>query len=77
MRDRDAEVLVGIYWGVVDADFVVKMRARGASAFSNIANHVAAVNRLPGGDCKSGKVAIAGADAVAVVDHDVLCRIRP
>ena len=48
--DRDAEVFVGIYWGVVDADFVVKVRSGGASAFSHIANHVAAVNRLPGGD---------------------------
>jgi len=29
---RQPQVLVGVDWGIVDADFVVEMRAGGASA---------------------------------------------
>ncbi len=72
VRDCDAEVLVGIDGGVIDADFVVKMGAGRASAFSYITNHVAAMHRLSGSHRVAGKMAITGADAVAVIDHDLL-----
>jgi len=47
MSHRHAEILVRIDWGVVDANFVVKMRAGGASARSHVADGVAAMNLLP------------------------------
>src|SRR5580658_191833 len=72
MGDGHAEVLVGIYRSVIDADFVVKMRPGGASALSDIANHVAAMHCLACRHRETGKMTIAGADAVAVIDHDCL-----
>ena len=49
---RHAEVLVGINWGLVDADFVVEVRTSGASAEADVAEDVATVNILAGGDAK-------------------------
>ena len=43
VRDRHAEVFVGIDRGIVDADFIMKMRAGGASAFSDETNYVTAM----------------------------------
>jgi hypothetical protein len=68
--DCDAKVFIGIDWRVVDADFVVKMRAGGASAEAYVADGVAAVNVLAGGDGESRKMAVAGGDAVAVIHHE-------
>src|ERR1039458_4247354 len=67
---RHAEILVGIDWSVVDADFVVEMRAGGASAHDDVADGVAAMDLLSGRDREAGKVAIAGGDGMAVIDHD-------
>ena len=64
------EIFVGVYGDVVDADFVVEMGAGGASALANVADGVAAVDVLSGGDGEAGQVAVAGGDAVAVIEHD-------
>src|SRR5579863_5641864 len=66
--DRHAQVFVGIDRRIVDADFVVEVRASGASAFANVADDVTAMHGLPGGHGKSGKMAVTRADAVAVID---------
>ena len=70
--DRDAEVFVGIDRSVVDANFVVEVRSGGASAEANVADGVAAMNLLAGCDRETGKVAVAGGDAVAMIHHDEL-----
>ena len=72
MGECHAEVFVRINWSVVDADFVVKVRPGGASAFPDVPDHVAAMHVLASSDAKSGKVTVAGADPVSVVDHDGL-----
>src|SRR5580704_3730231 len=70
--DGHAEILVGIDGRVIDPDFIVEVRAGGASAEAHIANGVAAMDLLAGGYGEAGKVAVAGGDAVAVIDHDGL-----
>src|SRR5579872_5570644 len=70
--DGHAQVLVGIDRSVVDTNFVVKVRAGGAAAGADVADGIAAMNLLAGGDGESGKMAVAGRDAVAVVEHDGL-----
>jgi len=46
------------------------MGAGGASALANVADGVAAVDVLSGSDGEAGEVAVAGGDAVAVIEHD-------
>ena len=75
MRHRDAHVLIGIYRGVVDAHFVVKVGSSGASAGADVADCVTALHMLPRGDGKTGKVAVTCADTVAVIDDQGI-RIR-
>jgi hypothetical protein len=58
-RDRHAEVLVGIHRGVVDANFVVKVRTGAAAAQSNIPNGVASVDILSGDYRITGKMPVA------------------
>src|ERR1700739_493245 len=70
MGDRNAEILIGVDRDVVDANFVVKMGTGGAAALADIADHVAAVHALSRGHGEAGKMAIAGADPVAMIDHD-------
>jgi hypothetical protein len=41
--DRNAEVLVGIDWGVVDADFIVQMGTGAATAKAYVSNDFAPV----------------------------------
>src|SRR6267154_1281749 len=72
MRDGHTEVLVGIDRSVVDSNFVVEVRTGGASAEADVADSVAAVDLLSRSDCKTGKVAVAGRDAVAMVHGDEL-----
>ena len=67
---RQAKIFVGVYGDVVDADFVVEMGAGGASALAYVADGVAAMDVLPGGDGEAREVAVASGDAVAVVEHD-------
>src|SRR5262249_31768032 len=69
LGDGEAEVLVGIDGGVVDADFVVEVGAWGAAAEAEVADDVAALHALAGGDGGGGQMSEAGRDAVAVV-HD-------
>ena len=69
MRDRHAEILVGVHWRVVDADFVVKVWTRRTSAQSDISNRIAPADVLPGDYSEVRKVAITRADAVSVIDH--------
>ena len=68
--DGQAEIFVGVDWGIVDADFVVEMGAGGASAEADVADGVAAVDVLSGGDGEAGEMSVTGGDAVAVIDHD-------
>src|ERR1700733_13616609 len=68
----DAEILVGIDRSVVNADFIVEMRTGRTSALAHVADHVAAMHALSSRDGKAGEMPVAGADAVAVVDHDGL-----
>ena len=65
-----AEVLVGIDWSVVDADFVVEMGTGGASAHADIADGIATMDLLSRRDGEARQVSIAGGDGVAMVDHD-------
>src|SRR5947209_4130185 len=67
---REPQILVGIHRSVVDAHFVVQVRTGRASAEADVADGVAAVDVLPGGDGEAGKMAVAGGDAVSVVNHD-------
>src|ERR1700736_5888210 len=70
VRDVQAEVFVRIDGRVVDADFIVEMRARRSSAGADITDNVAAMNVLAGGGGEAGKMAVAGTDAVTMVEHD-------
>ena len=70
--DCNTEILVRIYWGIVDADFVVKMGSGGASALAYIADDVSAVYALASRHGVTGKVSVAGADPVSVINHDGL-----
>src|ERR1051326_468473 len=72
VRDVDAQVLVRIDRSVVDANFVVEVRTGRAAALADIADHVAAIHSLSSCDRIAGKVAVPGADAIAVVDDDGL-----
>src|SRR5579863_9674861 len=65
-----AEIFVGIDWGVVDADFVVEMGAGAASAIADVSDGVAAVDLLACSDREIGQVAVAGGDAVAVIENN-------
>ena len=58
--DGDAEILVGIDRGVVDAHFVVEVGTGRASAGPNIADYVAAVDVLSRSDGKTREMAVAG-----------------
>src|SRR6266404_2666293 len=70
LREGAAQVLVRIYGDVVDADFVVEVRTGAAAAQADVAEHVAASNRLAGCDGETGQVAVACADAVRVLHDD-------
>jgi len=61
---------VGIYWSVVDANFVVEVRAGAASAVADVADGVAAVYVLSGEDGKAGEVSVTRRDSVAMVNRD-------
>src|SRR5258708_22708798 len=72
MRDGHTEILVGIDRSVVDSNFIVEVWTGGASAEADVADGVATVDLLPWSDRKTGKVAVAGRDAVAMVHGDEL-----
>ena len=46
LRHVDAQVLVWIDWRVIDANFVVKMRSSAASAQTDVAEDIPAMNML-------------------------------
>jgi len=71
MRDGHTEILVRIHRGIVDADFIVKDADPVERPL--VPTYPITSPRwdsLPGCDGKTGKVAVAGADAVPVIDHD-------
>src|SRR5205085_1488546 len=68
--EGDAQVLIRIDRCVVDTDFVVEVGTGAASAEPDITDGLAFVHTLSGGDIEARKVAVAGGDAVAVVDLD-------
>src|ERR1700730_7344234 len=70
VRDGDAKIFIRIYRSIVNADFIVKMRTGRASASADVSDHITAMHGLPRSHSKTGKVSKAGADAIAVIDHD-------
>ena len=56
--------------GIVDADFVVKVRAGAASGVAHVADGVPAMNVLTGEHGKTLQVPVASGDSVAVVKHN-------
>src|ERR1700687_4911238 len=70
VRDVQAEVLVRIDGRVVDADFIVEMRASRSSARADITNDVAPMNALAGSCGEAGKMAVAGTNAVTMLEHE-------
>lgn len=65
-----AEVAPGVDGRVVDADFVVEVRAGGAAALTFVADDVAALDFGAGFDVEAGEMGVPGGDARAVVDDD-------
>jgi hypothetical protein len=65
----DAQIFVGIDRGVVDAYFVVEVGTCGASAQTDVANRVAAVNVLSSCHREARQMAVAGGDAMPVIHH--------
>ena len=70
MRHVDAQILIGIHRGVVDADLVMQVWTGAAAAEADIADHVAAANVLARGNREAGKVSEARNDAVTVLKND-------
>src|SRR2546423_13444028 len=68
-RPDGAQIFVRIHRGVVDANFVVQMRAGAASARSDIAEDVATVDRLAARNSISGHVSEQRRDSMSVI-HD-------
>ena len=69
-RPYCAQILMGIHRGVLDADFIVKVRARAASAGSYIADHISAMDCFSFGGCVSRHVSEESCDSVAVIEDD-------
>src|SRR5437899_7752635 len=70
VRNREAQVFVGIDGSVIDADFVVEVGTGAAAAQTDISDGISAVHLL---SCSYGEVcqvSVAGGEAVAVVNHD-------
>src|SRR5205807_981257 len=65
-----AQVFVWINRSVIDPDFVVEMRTGRTTAQADVADCVTAVDLLSGDHGKVGEVPVAGADSVAVVNHN-------
>ena len=63
---------MGVDRGVADADLVVEVVSGGASAVAYVADDLAADDVLAGDDVEAGHVSVAGLDAVAVVDDDLV-----
>src|SRR4051812_19519666 len=70
MGEGESQILVRVDWSVVDANFIMEVRAGAASAQTNVADGIATMHVLPGCDREVGKVPVAGTDSVTVVDHD-------
>src|SRR5215467_2704494 len=70
MRIGHAEILAGIDWDVIDADFVMQMWPRAASAIANVADCVAAMDTLARKHSEGLQVPIARADSTSVVDNN-------
>src|SRR5262252_9024350 len=70
MRVGYAEVFVGIDRDIINADFIVKVRASASSAVPHVSNGIAAMHMLPGIDRKALHVSVAGRDSVTVIDDD-------
>src|SRR5437660_7393112 len=72
MGEGDAQVLIWIDGCVVDADFVVEVRAGRTATQADVTDHVAAVDFLAGRHGIPREVAIPSADAMPVIEHDGL-----
>src|SRR5690349_13592157 len=65
-----SKILVRIDRGVVDANLVMKMWARGTSAGTDIPDELSATDGLSGGHCERRKMTVAGLNTVPVLDLD-------
>jgi len=63
----DSQVLVRIHRHILDTHLVVQMGAGGTAAPPDITNHVTTADALSNRSGEAGKVSVAGADAVAVL----------
>ena len=70
LRHGGAEILVGIDRNALDANFVVQMRRSDAAGAADISDDLATMNVLAVGDGESGEMAVAGGDAMAVIEAD-------
>jgi len=61
---------VGVYGGVVDADFVVDVVASSAAGVADVTYDLSASDGLTDGDGKAAHVSVAGDEAAAMVDGD-------
>src|SRR5436309_894054 len=72
--DRDglgkcnAQIFVGIYWSIVDAHFVMQMRAGTAAGLAYVGDYIAALDALASAYRISRQVTEARADSVAVIN---------
>src|SRR5579863_3077415 len=70
MRHGKPQELVGIYRSVIDADFIMQVWPRAATAQANIPNRVAAADVLSGDDRIACQVPVAGRDSMTVIEGD-------
>lgn len=70
MSKRNAKVFMGIHRGVVDANFIVKVRAGATAAQANVSDRIAAMDVLTRGDGEAGEMAISCGDSVSVIEND-------
>ena len=70
MCHGDAQVFVRIYRSVVDAYFVVQVRASAAAAQANVTQRIAALHSLSGNYGKIGQVPVSCGNSMAVVKND-------
>src|SRR5258708_36772206 len=70
MRVGHAQIFVRIDRDVVDAHFIVKMRAGAATAVANVADGVPAMDMLAGEDCEAFQMSVTRGNSVAVLEDD-------
>src|SRR5271156_5893690 len=71
VRQRCLQILVRVDWRVADADLIVQMGTRRASAVSDVANHLAANHHLASNNRKARHVTVDSLNSVAMINDDL------